>query len=289
MSRSSNQPFERDKVRQRFDKAASSYDQVAVLQREVGNRLLESLRPAQIDPSRILDLGAGTGYVTRSLLKEFRQASVFALDVAPAMLRHNRPRGHWLPWVRKPHCVCADLHSLPFADATFDLVVSNLALQWSDDLPRALAEIRRVTSPQGAVFFSTFGPQTLYELREAWSEVDDYEHVHRFIDKHTVGDLMLAAGFSGPVVSGENITLTYDQPREAMRDLKKLGAANLATNRSRGLTSPHRLARVEAAYSIAHRNQQGRVPATYEVIYGHAWKCPATDCRDQEATCRACS
>lgn len=286
MSQVSDGLIEKHWVGRRFDKSAPRYDQVAVLQREVGDRLLGRLRPVHISPQRILDLGSGTGYVTRGLLKGYPRSAVVAVDVAPGMLGQVRKNS---PWLRKPGCVCADLHALPFADATFDLVISNLTLQWSDQLPRALAELRRVTDPQGAVFFSTFGPQTLYELREAWAEVDDYEHVHRFVDKHVLGDCMLQAGFSGPVVDGEIITLTYPQPREVMRDLKHLGAANASPGRSRGLVSPHRLAQVEAAYSIAQRNQEGRVPATYEVIYGHAWGGPANGCSAQGGQCRVCS
>lgn len=291
MNQSSTPPLERRWVRQRFDRSAVSYDQVAVLQREVGDRLLERLEPVRIRPRHILDLGAGTGYVTKGLLKANRKANVFAVDVAPAMLRQTLRRA---PWLRKPRCVCADLHALPFADSTFDLIMSNLTLQWSDDLPAALAELRRVTNPHGAVFFSTFGPLTLHELRQAWAQIDNHEHVHRFVDKHTLGDCMLQAGFSGPVVDGEVITLTYTKPREVMRDLKGLGAANLSPARSRGLISPHRLAKVEAEYSIAHRNQQGRIPATYEVIYGHAWGGPAADCAigstsGKEGTCQVCS
>lgn len=285
MSQSFNRPLERRWVRHRFTNSAASYDQVAVLQREVGDRLLERMEPVHIEPQRILEIGAGTGYVTRGMLKGYRKADVIAVDVAKGMLRQNM---RCAPWLRKPRLICADLHSLPFVDGAFDLVISNLTLQWSDDVPRALAEMRRVISPNGAVFFSTFGPQTLQELRGSWAEVDDYEHVHRFADKHTIGDCMMAAGFSGPVVDSEIITLTYSQPREVMRDLKQLGAANLSPARSRGLISPHRLGRVEAAYAIAHRDQQGRVPATYEVVYGHAWGGPAKGCNNLEGSCQVC-
>ncbi|MBK1727692.1 malonyl-ACP O-methyltransferase BioC [Halorhodospira neutriphila] len=268
MTEADDYRLDRARVRRHFNASAASYDTVAVLQREVADRLLERLEPLLIRPRRVLDLGAGTGYASRELLRRYRKAEVYAVDASAQMLRRARYRP---PWRRKPHCACADLHALPFPDDSFELVFSNVALQWAEDLGKALAEMQRVTAPEGAVMFSTFGPETLHELRTAWAEVDGYPHVHRFVDKHDIGDRMLEAGLVDPVVDGELFTLTYEQPREVMRDLKALGAANAAAGRARGLVSPHRLARVEAAYSLAFRQPGGRVPATYEVVYGHAW------------------
>ena len=268
MSGSRGERVDRRQVRRHFEAAAGRYDEVAVLQREVADRLLRRLDPVRIEPARILDLGAGTGYATDGLLRRYRRAEVHAVDIAPAMLRRARRAGGWL---RRPRCVCADLQALPYATDTFDLVFSSLALQWADDLTAALAEMQRVTAPGGALMLATFGPDTLHELRSAWAEVDDAEHVHRFADKHDIGDAMLAVGFQDPVLDGEPFSLTYSQPRAVMRDLKALGAANASPERPRGLLSPHRLAQAEAAYARAWRQPDGRVPATYEVVYGHAW------------------
>ncbi len=262
------QGVDRRRVRRSFEASAGRYDEVAVLQREVADRLLERLDPIRVTPRRVLDLGAGTGYATRALIRRYRKSEVHAVDIAPAMLQRARRRA---PWLRRPRCVCADLHALPYPDDSFELVFSSLALQWAEDLPAALRELQRVTAPEGAVMFASFGPDTLHELRGAWAEVDDHPRVHRFPDKHDVGDRMLEAGFVDPVLDGEPFTLTYAHPREVMRDLKTLGASNAAPGRARGLLSPHRLARVEAAYSLAWRQPDGRVPATYEVVYGHAW------------------
>lgn len=139
--------------------------------------------------------------------------------------------------------------------------------------------------------FATFGPDTLRELRQAWAELDGHERVHRFADKHDVGDRMLEAGFVDPVLDSEPFTLTYEEPRGVMRELKALGAANASAGRPRGLLSPRRLARVEAAYDAAWRQADGRVPATYEVVYGHAWGMAGTPQRVDEtgAVCLSAS
>jgi len=280
--------IDRARVRRHFDASAPRYDDVAVLQREVADRLLGRLDPVRIDPARVLDLGAGTGYATRPLMRRYRKAQIHAVDIAPAMLRRARRRA---PWLRRPRCACADLHALPYPDDSFGLVFSCLALQWADDLPRALREMQRVTAPEGAVMFATFGPDTLRELRQAWAELDGHERVHRFADKHDVGDRMLEAGFVDPVLDSEPFTLTYEEPRGVMRELKALGAANASAGRPRGLLSPRRLARVEAAYAAAWRQADGRVPATYEVVYGHAWGMAGTPQRVDEtgAVCLSAS
>ncbi len=268
MSASEGRWLDRRRVRRSFDASAGGYDEVAVLQREVADRLLGRLEMVRVTPQRVLDLGAGTGYATSGLLRQYPKAEVHAVDIAPAMLQRTRRCGRWL---RRPRCTCADLHALPYPDDTFEVVLSSLALQWADDLPRALAELQRVTAPEGAMMLATFGPDTLRELRAAWAEVDSAEHVHPFMDKHDIGDQMLEAGWVDPVLDGESFTLTYPCAREVMRDLKALGASNASAGRPRGLVSPHRLAQAEAAYARAWRRQDGRVPATYEVVYGHAW------------------
>lgn len=262
-----------ERVRRSFDAAAATYDGVAVLQREVGKRLLGRLDPLRIDPAHILDLGCGTGAAVQGLLSRYPKARVIGADLSRNMLERAQAALPWSErWLRRRvSWVCADLHALPFPTDCFQLVFSNLTLQWSRDVSVALDELQRVTAPGGAVMFTTFGPRTLSELRDAWSQVDRHSHVHEFTDLHDVGDAMLQAGYLDPVIDSEDFTLTYQQPREAMRELKLLGARNAAKDRARSLMSPHRLAQVEAAYKAAYRLSDGRVPVTYEVVYGHAW------------------
>lgn len=259
--------LDKRQLRRSFDRAAATYDRAAVLQAEVRARLLERLEPVRLSPRRILDLGAGTGEAYRPLRARYRGAEVVGLDLSAAMLQRLRGRGGWL---RRPQAVAADAEALPFADGTFELVFSNLTLQWVNDLDRALVEIARVLAPGGVLMFSTFGPDTLTELRAAWAAVDDRPHVNAFLDMHDVGDAMVRAGLADPVLDCERLTLTYDDARALMRDLKALGARNVLRRRPRGLTGRGRLARVLAAYE-AHRGGDGRLPSTWEVVYGHAW------------------
>lgn len=253
-------------VRRSFEVAAASYDGAAVLQREVGNRLLERLSLMKIKPMRILDLGTGTGQCLPGLFAHFRNAEVVALDIAWSMLERARKRGRWL---RRPRCVCADAERLPFNDACFDLVFSNLTLQWCTDLAAALRELQRVLRPGGLLLFTTLGPDTLRELRDSWRSVDAHPHVNMFLDMHDVGDGLLKTRFADPVMDVERLTLTYPDVWKLMRELKQLGAHNVAAGRSRGLTGKAHMQRLVEAYE--HYRRDGVLPASYEVVHGHAW------------------
>ena len=257
-------------ARRAFERAAAGYDAAAFLQHEVGERLAERLDLLRdFRPRRILDAGCGTGALTERLACRYRGARVVALDIAPAMLARARRRG---PWLRRPACVCGDIEALPLASGRFDLVVSSLALQWCPDLERALAELARVLAPGGLLLLSTFGPDTLRELRAAWAEADGARHTHvnAFADLHEVGDALLRLGLADPVTDAEWITVRYGTVRALMRDLKAIGAHNVTEGRPRGLTGRGRLAAVERAYERL-RDADGKLPATFEVVYGHAW------------------
>jgi malonyl-CoA O-methyltransferase len=259
-------PIDKHHARRSFDRAAAGYDEVAVLQREIGERMLERLDYVRLAPATILDLGCGTGQTITPLMQRYPKARVIALDFAPAMLRLARRRGTWL---KRPWCLCADAEALPLADQSVDLIFSNATLQWCNDLDATFRDWLRVLRPGGLLMFTSFGPDTLAELRAAWAAADGHSHVSPFADLHEVGDGLVRARFADPVMDAERITLTYKAMRDLMRDLKVLGAHNATAARPRGLTGPRRLAKVEAAYE-AYR-QDGRLPATYEVVYGHAW------------------
>jgi malonyl-CoA O-methyltransferase len=262
-------------TRESFSRAASTYDRAAVLQREVGDRMAERLDYIRIEPARVLDAGSGTGHGTLSLAARYTKAQRIALDIAPAMLRAAAAKepGGWLSAFsarRRTQPVCADLERLPLSSASIDLVWSNLALQWVNDLPAAFGEFARVTRPGGLVMFSTFGPDTLKELRAAFAQVDGFSHVSRFTDMHDIGDMLLEAGFVTPVVDMERITLTYPSVPELMRDLKAIGAHNATAGRRTGLMGRRTFERVVEAYERFRSDD--RLPATYEVVYGHAWR-----------------
>ncbi len=254
-------------VRRAFSLAAKTYSDAAALQREVNERLFERLDLLKIAPEAVLDAGAGIGFGYRSLLKRYKKAHIVALDFALPMLRELRGQSQF--W-RRPSCVCADIAALPFADNSFDLLYSSLALQWCEDLSPVFSEALRVLKPGGALLFSSLGPDTLYELRQSWAAVDQMPHVNVFLDMHLVGDAMLQAGLQDPVVDVERLVLTYKAPLDLLRELKHLGAQSVP-GRANRLTGKRRLGAMQEAYA-AHRTEQGLYPATYEVIYGLAWK-----------------
>ncbi|MCK5479727.1 MAG: malonyl-ACP O-methyltransferase BioC [Gammaproteobacteria bacterium] len=262
----SNTLIDKRLARRAFEKAAGTYDEAAVLQNEIGGRLMERLEYIRLQPRRILDLGAGTGVFSRALRKRYRKADVVALDIALPMLQRVKQRAGWL---RKPGCICGDSESLPFADDSFDFIFSNLMLQWCANLEVTFVELRRVLAPGGLLMFTTFGPDTLMELRSSWEAVDGYTHVNSFIDLHDVGDSLLHAKWAEPVMDSERITVTYRELRTLMQDLKHIGAHNVTSGRPRGLTGKRRLQQLINAYEPFR--EDGVLPASYEVVYGHAW------------------
>ncbi len=256
--------LDRGHVRRAFGRAAATYAEHAVLQAEVGERLRERLDEVpDFAPCRILDVGCGPGGGSRALAARHPQAPIIALDLAQPMLQQAASTE-----AAPALLLCADAQALPLADASVDLVHSNLCLQWCEDPGLALAEFRRVLRPGGHLLFSTFGPDTLKELRAAFARVDDTPHVSRFIDMHDIGDALLVGGFRDPVLEREDFLLTYSDAATLMRELRAIGATNADAQRRRALTGKTHLMNVYAAYEDFRRD--GVLPATYEVVYAHA-------------------
>lgn len=252
-------------VRRSFDRAAQTYDAAAVLHAEVRENLLQRLQLVALQPGVVLDAGAGTGHASRALKRRYSKARVIALDSSPRMLQ---AAGRQQSWLRPFERVCADAMLLPLRDGSVDLILSNLLLHWCD--PDAVfAEFRRVLRPSGLLSFSAFGPDTLRELRTAWGQVDGHSRVHRFIDMHDLGDALVRNGFAAPVLDVERFTLQYLDVRKAAADLRATGAHNSTAGRPRGLTGRRKFERMQAAYERFREN--GRLPATYEVVFAHAW------------------
>jgi malonyl-CoA O-methyltransferase len=252
-------------ARRSFDRAAGTYDAAAVLHAQVRETLLTRLELTRLTPRAVLDAGAGTGHASRALTRRYPKALVIALDSSDGMLRMAARQQSWFrPFAR----VCADAELLPFKDGSVDLIVSNLMMHWCN--PDAVfAEFRRVLAPHGLLSFSAFGPDTLRELRDSWEQVDSRTHVHRFIDMHDLGDALVRGGFAAPVLDVERFTLSYLDVRKIAADLKATGAHNATMGRAPGLTGPRKFAGMQAAYERFRQN--GRLPATYEVVFAHAW------------------
>ena len=260
--------IDKARMRQSFHRAAKDYDAAAILQRQVREEMLSRLDVVKLAPAVILDAGCGTGHGLHALLKHFSQAQGIALDIAEGMLARTRALFPWYRfWQPAPRLVCADIEAMPLATASVDMVWSNLAVQWCNDMDAVLQEFRRVLKPNGLLMFATLGPDTLRELRAASG--GEHTHVSRFIDMHDIGDALTRAGFSAPVLDVMHYTLTYDTVESVMRDLKAIGAHNATAGRAKGLSGKGFLQRLRQGYEAFR--QHGKLPATYEVVFVHAW------------------
>ena len=279
-------PLDTQLVRRRFNHAALSYADAAVVQREVGNRLLERFDVMRIAPAAILDVGCGPGTHTAALAARFPEATVTAIDHSSAMVARAAPAASGLlarfsAFGKRPRIrgLVSDMGALPLPREHADVLWSNFALQWGNDLPALFAEWNRVLKIGAVIMFTAPGPDTLIELRRALAKAGDAgeageaadSRVQRFTDLHDMGDMLLHAGFADPVMDMEVITLEYATSAALWRDIKAQGAQNSMQTRPRGLLTPRKLRAIEAALDSA-RKPNGPIRISVEVIYGHAWK-----------------
>lgn len=266
-----NDVFDHRQVRRAFSRAAGSYSTAAELQREIESRLFESLDYlGDTVPTDILDLGSGPGTGALELRRRWPKARVLAIDLALPMLRQLAPKRGWNPLQRPIERVCADARALPLADESIDLIFSNLCLQWVEDLDALFAGFRRVLRPGGLLLVSTFGPDTLHELRAAFAEADEAAHVSPFATIAEFGDALMRAGFRDPVLDRDVDVHRHRDMAGLMRGLRQLGATNALSSRRRALTGRGRFAAAEAAYG-QWRDGDGLLPATWEIITAMAW------------------
>jgi malonyl-CoA O-methyltransferase len=276
------------RVRQLF----ASPDRIAesdFLRREIANRMHERLELVKINPQRVLDAGCGEGVDLASLQERFTDAHVLGIDASLAMLAAvrekqtaalssmNRLLRKWLPskmgagLSASPDLICGNFAQLPFGLNTVDLVWSNLALHWHPQPDLIFAEWRRVLTVDGLLMFSCFGPDTFRELRSAFAVVGDAApSTLPFVDMHDFGDMLVNAGFSTPVMDMENITVTYESIDKLMTDVRAWGGNPLMTRR-RGLLGRSAWKRVVQALEES-RDADGRIPLTFEIVYGHAFR-----------------
>lgn len=251
-----------------FNKNAHHYEQAAKIQHEIGERLFERLHYLKIKPRYILDLGCGPGHFSQRLKKNYPHAHIVGFDLAHSMLKQAQKKQGWL---NKWPLVTGDMTGMPFATGVFDLVFANQVIHWSPSLPGVISELNRVMNSGGCLMFSTLGPDTFCELRQAWSKIDNYAHMNDFIDMHDVGDVLLAERFLDPVMDMEILTAHYSTLKQLLQALKAQGVRNINSKRNPGLTGKRSWHVFEQNFSVFH-TAQGKLPLTYEVVYGHAWK-----------------
>jgi malonyl-CoA O-methyltransferase len=259
-----------------FSNAADTYDSAAMVQQEICDRAVERLQMLKVAPETILDIGSGTGKSIRGLHNLFPKAHTISSDISLTMLKQ-------LEQIQPPlqpfaSTLCCDAEHLSISDESVDLVFSTSTFQWCDDLQQVLVECQRILRPDGVLVFTTFGPDTLKELRLSWAQVDHGIHVHQFMDMHHIGDLLLASGYGDPVVDMEVITVEYQKTRQLLQDLKATGSRGKFGGEgiSNGLMGKDKFRKFEAAYE-QYRQKNGLLPASYEVIYGYARKIPVKD------------
>lgn len=251
-----------------FNRHAAEYELVAEVQHEIGDRLFERLQYLKIQPRYVLDVGCGPGVFTSRLKQYYPKARIIGLDLAHEMLKLAGAKQRWR---RKWSLVNADMTALPFATGQFDLIFSNQVIHWSSPLATVIREFNRVLSPGGCLMFSTLGPDTFQELRQAFKTVDSYAHVNDFLDMHDIGDCLLSEKFDDPVMDMDRLTAHYTTLSDLLYGLKAQGVRNIHLERNPGLTGKRAWHEFEQEM-LTLRTIDQKFPLTYEVVYGHAWK-----------------
>jgi malonyl-CoA O-methyltransferase len=251
-------------VMQAFSRAAKNYDHYSVLQQWVAKQMQQRFSELKQKPQNVLDLGAGTGWLTEALHASFPKAQVTALDFSYPMIEVAKMKNK-----KAKYCV-ADGLCLPIKDHSIDWVVSNLMMQWVESIDDLLLEIKRILKPSGVLFFSTLGLGTLAELSSSWKKIDGSSHVNSFLDMHDIGDALLETGFSDPVMDADTMIMRYGHPKSLLQELKGLGASTLRIKKENALIMPGMMQQMYSAYK-EFQDEDGRYPATFEIVFGHAW------------------
>lgn len=287
MSQDSPTPFvDRRQVRRSFARAAAGYAEHDFLAREIDNRMQARLDYVKLAPELIVDIGCSRGASLAGLRQRYPEATALGLDFVPQMLPPE-PAADWRRWLpfARPNAACfaaGDAEKLPLGNGAAGLVWSNLLLHWLDDPVPALAEMHRVLEVGGLLMFSALGPDTLKELRSVFG--DGYAHSQRFIDMHDLGDMLVGCGFSDPVMDMEMMTLTYPDFPALLAELRASGGRCAMQARRRGLTGKAAWRAAGLGYEALAK--EGRLPASFEIIYGHAWKAAPRKTADGRAIVR---
>lgn len=257
-------------IARHFSKAAQTYNEAACLEKEVGGRLLERLEYIKQDPKTILDLGGGSSFFSRSLAIRYPKATVFNLDLAEGMLSYSKTYSQDDSVNSRIITLCGDAEALPLSNNSMDFIFSNCVFHWCCDISKLFQEIHRVLKPEGFLLFSTLGPDTLKELRDCFYRIDSNLHVNHFMDMHLVGDALLQTQFLDPVMDMEQLVFTFSNLSHLIEDIRKSGASYVFRETAMGLSSKHLYKKLLNHYN-EYKLESGEIPATVEVVYGHAW------------------
>jgi malonyl-CoA O-methyltransferase len=254
-------------IRQRFDRAAKSFDSADFVHTATRDGLLSRIQPLLVDAKIVVDLGAATGAANRDLEKRFKPARVVAIDIAHNMLQRARTKKSWLS---KTAFAQARAEALPLANESVDVVFANLLLPWLDDPTPVFSEVARVLRKGGVFAFATLGPDSLQEIRRAWAQVDErYVHVNRFADMHDLGDGLVNAGLRDPVLDVDRLSINYESPDRLFEDLSAVGARNTLRGRAPMLTGKERFGAMVA--TMGNAAEGGKIELDLELVYGHCW------------------
>jgi malonyl-CoA O-methyltransferase len=261
-------PCKPQAIQRAFSKAAPSYAQAAVVQQHSRDELLSRLPGIRLSVMRFADVGCATGQALPALAKLYPEALGLAVDFALPMLKKLPKTPFWQP--RRFWPIAADMNAMPLPAQSLSLLFSNLALQWSIDVRLTLREWQRLLAPQGLLLFATLSPLTLQELRQAWSVVEVRPPPPGLVPMENLGDWLLAEGLEAPVLDAERLVLTYASVLGILKDLQAVGAI-YSPKAHQGLLTKNALNKVEAAYRELALTD-GRLPLTYEILYGIAWQ-----------------
>jgi malonyl-CoA O-methyltransferase len=251
-------------IQRRFDRAAAGFDGSDFVHEVTRDGLAARLEPLLLESTTILDLGSATGATGRLLRKRFRRAHIVAVDLSQPMLKQGKKQKSWFS---RTGFVQGNASQLPFADASFDMVIANQLLPWTPEPQPVFEEVARVLVPGGVFAFATLGPDSLREIVRAWASVDSAVHVNPFPDMHDIGDGLVGAGLRDPVLDVDRLNVRYENPDKLFEDLTRAGARNTLADRSRGLAGRHSFAAMTAALA----DTDGKISLDLELVYGHCW------------------
>ena len=260
--------FDRIAVRRIFARAGDGDPAFARVMLTARDALLERLDGIRIAPTRILDLGAGTGATARRLARRFRRADVVSADPVASLLHRARSRAP--RWFSRHRYVTAEAERLPLASHTMDLILSSVAMPWFDPVDHALAECLRTLRPGGLMLLCTLGPGTLKEFAFAWSDGGESRRMHPFLDMHVLGDALVHAGFADVVMDVQRVRLQSPDFWGLCRVLSRSGGSGALAARRRGLSAVETFRAAAARYESL-RAPDGALLVSVEFVFGHAW------------------